>query len=338
MDNPSFLRYIIAGKLQRDYILPAKSKPALDVPGGSLLYAGYGLRLWDDQIGLIARIGEDYPQEWLSIVERDGFDLRGVHILPKSVDVRFFAAYPDSETTALTNPVSHFARLGLPFPKSLLGYVDAGGVVESRTAPADTTIRISDFPEDYLDATAAHIAPLDFLSHKLLPPVFRQGRISTITLDPGMSYMTPLFWDEIPGLLRGIAVFHTSEDKIRSLFQGRSHDLWEMAEAIAAYGCEVVVIKRGAHGQYVYDHARRIRWMIPAYPANVVDRTGVGDAFCGGFLAGYRDTYDPLEAALHGNISASVVLEGSTPFYARDALPSLVRLRLDSLRSLVRKC
>ncbi len=337
MEMASFIRYLVAGKLQRDYILPLKGKPALDVPGGSLLYAVYGLNVWDAQIGLIGRAGEDYPREWLQKVDHQGFDTRGIHILPKSVDLRYFAAYPDAENRALTNPVSHFARLGLPFPKTMLGYVDPTMAEETRDKPTDITVRRTDFPEDYLDATAAHIAPLDFLSHTLLPPLFRQGRITTITLDPDAAYMTPMFWDEIPALLRGITVFHTSEDKLRSLFQGRSTDLWEMADALAAYGCEVVVVKRGVHGQYVLDTARHTRWAIPAYPANSVDPTGAGDAFCGGFLAGYRDTYDPLEAALRGNISASIMIEGSTPFYAVDVLPSLAQMRLESLRSLVRK-
>lgn len=337
MEVASFLRYIIAGKIQRDYILPVKGKPALDVPGGSLLYAAVGLNIWEDQIGLVGRVGEDYPQDWLENISQWGFDLRGIHTLPKSVDVRYFAAYPDESTRSLTNPVSHFARLGIPYPKTLLGYTESGKVLDSRSQPCDITIRISDFPEDYLDATAAHIAPLDFLSHSLLPPVFRQGRISTITLDPGAGYMNPLFWDEIPGLLNGITVFHVSEEKLRTLFQGRSTNLWEMADAIAGFGCEVVVIKRGAYGQYVYDHQNHTRWAIPAYPANVVDPTGAGDAFCGGFLAGFRESYDPLEAALRGNISASVVIEGCTPFYAKDTLPSLVQMRLESLRSLVRK-
>jgi sugar/nucleoside kinase (ribokinase family) len=68
-----------------------------------------------------------------------------------------------------------------------------------------------------------------------------------------------------------------------------------------------------------------------------VDPTGAGDAFCGGFLAGYRRTYDPLEAVLFGNISASLVVEGTGPFYALDALPGLAQARLDALRQSVRK-
>jgi len=69
----------------------------------------------------------------------------------------------------------------------------------------------------------------------------------------------------------------------------------------------------------------------------VVDPTGIGDAFCGGFLAGFRHTYDPLQAVLHGNISASMVIEGHGPFYALEALPGLAQARLEALRQSVRK-
>ena len=55
----------------------------------------------------------------------------------------------------------------------------------------------------------------------------------------------------------------------------------------------------------------------------VIDTTGAGDAFCGGFLAGYCKHYDPLEGVLYGNISASLKLEGSGAFYPLDVLPGL---------------
>ena len=44
--------------------------------------------------------------------------------------------------------------------------------------------------------------------------------------------------------------------------------------------------KRGERGQLLYDSASKTRYEIPAYPANLVNPTGVGDAFCAGFLAG----------------------------------------------------
>ena len=124
---------------------------------------------------------------------------------------------------------------------------------------------------------------------------------------------------------------------MKSLFQGRSTDPWEMAETLAGYGCEIIVLKRGSHGQYLYSALDRTRWVIPAYPVQVSDPTGAGDAFCGGFLAGFRGSYDPLQAVLAGNISAAMVLEGMHPFYALEALPGLAKARRDSLRDMVRK-
>jgi ribokinase len=97
------------------------------------------------------------------------------------------------------------------------------------------------------------------------------------------------------------------------------------------------VVKRASLGQLVYDAANKKRWEIPAYPARVVDPTGAGDAFCGGFSAGYLLTYDPLRAALHGNVSASLAVEGSGAFYALDSLPGLAQARLQSIAGLVRQ-
>jgi ribokinase len=134
-----------------------------------------------------------------------------------------------------------------------------------------------------------------------------------------------------------LTAFLPNEEEIRSLFHGRSTDLWEMMEALAGYGCEFVVVKRGERGQLLFDRATKSRWEISAYPARVTDPTGAGDAFCGGFLAGYRQTYDPLQAVLHGSVSASLVVEGSGPFFALDALPGLAQARLEALREGVRK-
>ncbi len=337
MGTLPLLRFTIAGELRRNFIITPQGKVLLDVPGGSLLYAAIGMAVWETGIGLIARAGEDYPQEWLDKISRSGFDPRGIHILPEAVDLRAFLAYLDGDTATSENPVSHFARLGLPYPKALLGFTPPSPQIDSRTRPGLLTLRQNDIPTDYLDVTAAHLCPLDYLSHTLLPAVFRQGQVNTLTLDPGSRYMNPTFWEDIPVLLNGLAAFLCSETKLQSLFQGRSTDLWEMAEALSSYGCDIIVIKRGSSGQYLYNALNRTRWIIPAYPVQVIDPTGAGDAFCGGFLANYRTSYDPLRAVLAGNVSAAMIIEGSNPFYALEALPGLARARSDALHDMVRK-
>jgi sugar/nucleoside kinase (ribokinase family) len=337
--SPDTPRYLVAGVLRRQYSLLSNGEAILDAPGGNLLYTAAGIKLWepDTQPGLIARVGEDYPRAWIQQFADRGTDVRGVHILPEAVDLRYFTAFTDQGIRHLDDPVSHFARRDLPFPRALLGYTNPIPRLDSRTNLTTTSLRQADIPDDFLDATAAHLCPVDYLTHSMLPAVLRQAEFTTITVDPSPAYMNPTFWDHIPALINGLTAFMPSEEEARHLFQGRSEDLWEMAEALAAYGCEIIVVKRGQAGQLVYDGASRQRYEVPAYDSNMVDPLGAGDAFCGGFLAGYRRNYDPVEAALHGSISASMTVEGSDPFYALGALPGLAAARLESLRHAVHR-
>ncbi|MBU4225600.1 MAG: carbohydrate kinase family protein [Chloroflexi bacterium] len=329
--------FVIAGRLRRDYLLPPVGHPLIDVPGGDLLYAAAGLAAWEGSIGLLARVGEDYPHEWLRSFEQRGLDTRGIRILPEHLDLRFFQAYLDPLTPQRNNPVAHFGRLGLTYPKALLGYQPPSEVQDNRKMAEPASPRPADIPEDYLNASAVHLCPLDYLTHNRLISAFRQGRTSMLTLDPSAAYMTPATWLDVCRLLHGLTAFLPSEEELRALFWGDSNDLWEMAEELAAQGCELIVIKRGGHGQMLYDAPSRKRWEIPAYPAHLADPSGAGDSFCGGFLAGYRQTYDPLRAVLYGNVSASLTIEGSGAFHALDALPGLAQARLDSLAEIVRQ-
>jgi sugar/nucleoside kinase (ribokinase family) len=332
-------RFLIAGQLRNEYIILPSDQALLDVPGGNVLYAAVGVAIWepDPPPAVVARVGEDYPPEWLEEFARRGLDTRGVRVLPQAVDLRSFTAYTSRSTYTNEDPVSHFARIGIPFPKELLGYRSPANALDSRISLSPTSIRQADIPPEFYDAGLAHLCPLDYLTHTLLPAVLRQAEFTTVTLDPSPGYMNPTYWDDIPAMITGLTAFHPSEEELRSLFQGRSNDLWEMAEALAAYGCEVIVIKRGEGGQWLYEAPTRRRWEVPAYPARVVDPNGAGDAFCGGFLAGYRRTYEPLQAAMYGNIAASLVVEGNGPFFALDSLPGLADARLEALRQSVRR-
>ncbi len=331
-------QFVLMGQLRRDYTILPSDRVLVDVMGGNVLYAAVGAAIWEPEphLALVARIGEDYPQSWLAEFGKRGFDLRGINILPHEVDVRSFAAYTSRKSRTDEDPVSHFSRLGVPFPRGLLGYQSMSSHIDSKTSLSPTSLRQGDLIPAYTDATAAHICPLDYLTHSLIPAELRQAEFTTVTLDPSAGYMNPTFFSDVPSLVIGLTAFLPSEEELRNLFEGKSKDLWEMAEALASYGCELIVIKRGEGGQLVFDAAAHKRWELTAYPSKVVAPTGAGDAFCGGFLAGFRRTYDPLEAALYGNIAASLVVEGSGPLYALDALPGLAEARLESLRQSVR--
>jgi sugar/nucleoside kinase (ribokinase family) len=331
--------FALAGMLTREYILPPVGSPRLDAPGGSVLYAAGGLAVWDSSVGLIARITEKYPREWLDDLARRGFDTRGVRIQRegKEFELRRFIAYTDTHERSASNPVSHFARRQLTFPKSLLGYqsVDNVSLNPRETDPASPSPL--DVPKDFRDAPFAHLCPFDFTSQSQMVNLFKSGSNRTVTLDPAPNYMQPSLWRDIRIILQGVTAFLPSEEELRALFWGVTNDLWQMAERVSEYGPQIVVIKRSGAGQLLFDAAGKRRYEVPAYPARLADPTGAGDAFCGGFLAGFRKTDDPLLAVLHGNVSASLKVEGSGPFHPLDVLPGLAAARLDAVKEMARE-
>jgi sugar/nucleoside kinase (ribokinase family) len=329
--------YVVVGHVTREYVLPPAGKPLLDVPGGSALYAAGGLLPWDSNVGLVARIGEDYPRPWLKDIEARGLDVQGIEILEKGLDLRAFHSYNENFELTHGSPVSQFARRGLTFPKMLLGYQAAPDGIKDARKPDPLSPVATSVPAEYRDARAVHLCPLDFVSHNQLTTVFRTGSVTTLTLEPSTGYMTPSFFKDLRVIVTRLTAFLPSEQQLRGLFWGETHDLWQMAAAVGEYGCDFVVIKRGGQGQAVYDVDAKRRWEIPAYPGRPADPTGAGDAFCGGFLAGFHRTYDLLEATLYGNVSASLKMEGSGAFYPLDILPGLAEARLHVLRDLVRE-
>jgi sugar/nucleoside kinase (ribokinase family) len=334
MDMPP--TFVVAGRLLREYLLPPVGQPLLDSPGGSLLYSAGGLAVWNTDAGLLSKVGEDLPRKWLKDLKSRGFDISGVKILPHSLDLRSFMSYNDFDDRSSSNPVTHYARRGMTFPKALLGYQAPPESQTDARQPDPGAPSITDIPKDYLEARALHLCPLDFVTQTQLIAAFKLGSVTTMTVDAAPGYMLPAFKKDLRLLLQGVTAFMPSEQELRSLFWGETHDLWEMVEAVSMFGSELIVIKRGGQGQLLYNVAAKRRWEIPAYPARLADPTGAGDAFCGGFLAGYHKTYDPLEAALYGNVSASLKVEGNGPFYGQTVLPGLAEARLSALRELVR--
>jgi len=329
------LRCALIGKLQRDTILPVSGPPAIDVLGGNLTYAAVGMHLWGEKAGLLAKTNADFPEAWLKRFEDWEFDLQGIKVAPEGMDMRWFVAYSDPQSTHYEEPVTYFAERELAFPPNLLEYYSGGVKRCSKTQYDPGSIRISDIPAVYQEVSAVHICPIDYMSHATLPTILSSGRTQTITMSPAPGYMDPVFWDEMPGLLSDLTAFIAGEDEVRRLFQGRSYDLWEIAKQLSDYGPEYVLIRLKDWGQYLYDGVSGRRRVVPSYPVRVADPTGAADAFAGGFLAVYSQTYDPLEAALCGNIAASFVLEGCGPFFALSAMPGLKEARLAALRDMV---
>ena len=328
-------KLLVFGNLTREYLLPSVGQARLDVLGGSLLYAAAGARVWETEssVGLVGRVGDDYPRAWLNDCKRRGFDTGGIKILPQDLDVREFLAYGENFERNAVNPITHFARREMTFPKKLLGYqpLEERGFEEARK------LVVSDIPEEYLSARAALICPMDLSTQNQLIAGLKRGNTHTLILDPSPDDLKPSAKRRLPAFLNSVTALLLSQEKLRNLFWGDTHDLWEMAEAISMYGCEYVAIKCGAQGQLLFLASNKRKYDIRAYPARVADPTGAGFAFDGGFLAGYCRNYDPLEGILYGSVSASLKLEGSGAFHPLDVMPGLAEARLNAVKELVRE-
>ena len=86
-------------------------------------------------------------------------------------------------------------------------------------------------------------------------------------------------------------------------------NLVKAAEEVLSMGPSAVVIKKGEHGAFLFTGDSI--FFSPAYPLReVLDPTGAGDSFAGGFmgyLAGVsaRDEHHMRRAMLYGTVTAS---------------------------------
>lgn len=91
-------------------------------------------------------------------------------------------------------------------------------------------------------------------------------------------------------------------------------NLVDVAEGILDEGPDNVIIKRGEYGAVLYNDNQR--FIVPAYPVqNIVDPTGAGDSFAGGFMGYIAATskHDPesyRQAVIAGSVIASFTVEG----------------------------
>ena len=332
-ENP-LLRYVVVGNFTRDFLIFPNGEAQNDVIGGNVLFSAAGLGLWDQNIGLIGAISEEYPMEWLQQANNRGFDTRGVQIFPDYFDHRSFIAYKTLEEPDYKNPIFHYSKHGHPFPKALLGYVD-NRVRNPKQNGQQSLLKIKNIPFDYLDVTGVHISSIDYSLQSRLPTFFRQGHATTITLQASSEYMNSTYSDLVPPILKDINAFICTEAQIRELFYGKTSNIWDMIAELDIYGCEIIIVFTNKKTFLLWDHSSKRKYEIPLYPTKMVDPTGLIDSFSGGFISGLRSHQNPVKATLQGSISASFTIEGRGPFYCLDALPQLVRARLDSLSNYI---
>jgi sugar/nucleoside kinase (ribokinase family) len=107
----------------------------------------------------------------------------------------------------------------------------------------------------------------------------------------------------------------------------------DVARRLIEVGVGMLTLRMGARGSLVVNAEARQAVRIPATPVNVVEETGAGNAYCGGFLVGWVETRDLVEAGLRGAVSASFLLERVGVPVVNDKTRWEAHRRLEALRA-----
>ena len=129
-----------------------------------------------------------------------------------------------------------------------------------------------------------------------------------IALDT-MNYWIDGSRDALVRVLKEIDILLINEAEAKSL--AKEANVLKAAKAITNMGPSTVVVKRGEYGALLV--APNICFPIPAIPTeNVIDPTGAGDTFAGGFLGLLASQGDLEEASLRQAMLAGTVMASFT--------------------------
>lgn len=131
-----------------------------------------------------------------------------------------------------------------------------------------------------------------FLQHALrpgLPELLRTARAQGVAISLDTNWDPNERWDDgLPGLLPLVDVFLPNEQEARAI--ARCEDLGEAIEKLGRV-VPTVVVKQGGDGASCRSGGATIH--DPGFAVPVVDTTGAGDSFNGGFLYGYLKGWSP---------------------------------------------
>jgi sugar/nucleoside kinase (ribokinase family) len=296
---------VVAGNLSLDdTITPDGAFPA--APGGDALYASLGVRTWGQTPVLLTLVGDDYPAHHLERIAAAGVDV--------------------SQVRQIDGPTVHYR----------VTYRADGGRTFEWVSTADRLLLTSPTPTDYGSLAGAawlHLAAMPIEAHEIGVAAGRAAGVP-ISLDPHEEYIVG-FEDRLASLIEDVA-FMPSELEARLLFpdleapEGIAFG-FAAAERFDAWRPALVAVKLGALGSVVRWRGRSFR--VPALDVPVVDPTGAGDAYCGGFVAGWLMTGSPAVAAACGTVAAGETIGGFGAF--RDGIAPAMAERVARVAALL---
>ena len=274
--------------------------------GGSATYFSAAASYFTD-VGIVAAVGTDFTAEDRALFEAWGADTAGLETV-QGRTFRWSGLYEDDLNSAVTRETQLNVFAGF----------------NPRLGPAQKS------------------APYLFLAN--INPGLQRAVLDQMDPRPRLvACDTMNLWIEMskPGLvdvMSDVDALLINEGELRLLTGERS--IVTGAEKLLSLGPGTLVVKRGEHGVAIFD--RDFTFALPAYPvAAVVDPTGAGDSFAGGFMGylaarGEAGQEELRCAAVAGSVMASFAVES----FGLDRLCSLtaedIERRFDAFANLTR--
>lgn len=279
--------------------LPDRNTPFV-VLGGSPTYVSFASRRLDARAAVVSKVGDDFPAAYLWWLKEEGVNLSGVSKVKNAQTTRFELKY--------NNDLS-----------------DRTLRLKSRAPP----ITVDGLPNS-LKAKAIHIAPI---AGEITYEVAEKLKSCTevLSLDPQGLVRN---FDENGNLTYGaladkrilslVNIYKSSSAEIEAVTT--QSDLNLAIKAIHDCGAKIVIVTLGMKGAILSVEGNL--YDIPACkPEKVVDPTGAGDAFMGGFLTEYIDGANYLRCVCVGSAIASLVVEARGPTFSGDKTEIYQRAR-----------
>jgi sugar/nucleoside kinase (ribokinase family) len=273
------------GHFSIDFIISPRDAITKPTLGGAPTYVSLAAVKLGAKVAAVSKVGEDFPAEYYAYLRKEDVDLSGVKKIKGASTTSFELKY------------------------SLDG--QRRFVLKNR-AP---TIGIDDIPASF-KAKAIHIAPIaNEIPYKVVSKLSELTNF--VSLDPQgflryFRHNKSMYLGKMrtPKVLGQISMLKASQKEIETM-SGET-DLAKAINWVFRKGVKAVIVTKGVNGAVL--QVENKTYHIPAAkPRRVVDTTGAGDVFMGGFLAEYIRGKDPVWSACVGSASASFVIEELGP-------------------------
>jgi len=278
-----------------------------DCVGGSSVYFSMAASFFGP-VRFVGVVGEDCPFDLAEVFAGRGVDLAGLEVRPRSKTFRWSGTYKEDMDERTTD------------------HLELNVLAE---APPHVPARFQDSRFVFLANTHPRLQ-LEILS-QVRGPQF----VAADTMDHWIRDTR----DDLLTLLKRIDCLVLNEDEARLL--AKESNLIEAAHRILDMGVSVALIKKGASGSLMVAREGDL-FLLPAYPATrVLDPTGAGDSFAGGFM-GYLackggTDFAPLKTGVaYGTVAASFTIADFSLKGLTGATRQAMDERLAELRNLTR--